>query len=392
MRSIVESIRFGIQGSYHRSYEAAMLLLCSFCLTIIVLAFLSIRSGLSETLARAASDEILIVFGTGADSEIISVLTVRDLTTVEGLVRQTIPEAANLSAELFVNIRIEKTGQEQAPVIGIRGVNQEAFDLRPGFAIEEGRHFEVGRREVIVGRALARQVDWLAPGASITIGEEDWVVSGIFSASGTVAESEIWGSTATLQNALHRQGIFQSLRIGLPDSAAAELVRQVLQDEIRDTALLIQTQSEYYQEQIDIMTEFVDYIAIPSIVILVSATLIAAMNSMYVMVRTRNREIAIMRAIGFPSITIVAGIFVQALMLCCIGYGVGLMAAHLLFGQIQASIMSTLSFRDVILALEVLPTNALIALVMILFFAMLGGLPSALFASQSSIINAMERN
>ena len=87
-----------------------------------------------------------------------------------------------------------------------------ALNVRPQVRIVEGRMFQPGTTEIVVGRAASRQfsraVGWL-DGA---FGQDTWQVVGIFEAEGSVAESEIWCDASVLQS-LYRRG--NSLPIGV---------------------------------------------------------------------------------------------------------------------------------------------------------------------------------
>ena len=86
-----------------------------------------------------------------------------------------------------------------------------AAKVREGVKIVEGRRFEFGRNEVIVGRAAAREFAGLDLGGEIDVNGEHWKVVGIFTDEGGLSESEIWTSSSILQAAFQRGTVYQTV-------------------------------------------------------------------------------------------------------------------------------------------------------------------------------------
>ena len=81
--------------------------------------------------------------------------------------------------------------------------------------IVEGRMFEPGTNEIIVGRAASRQFAGLTVGSIVQVGREPrGQVVGIFEADGRRAETEIWCDAKVLQAAYRRGNTYQSVLAG----------------------------------------------------------------------------------------------------------------------------------------------------------------------------------
>ena len=65
--------------------------------------------------------------------------------------------------------------------------------VRDDVSIVEGRMFQFGTNEVIVGRGAHGQFISTNVGDTIDSGKNQWRVVGVFEADGGVAETEIWG-------------------------------------------------------------------------------------------------------------------------------------------------------------------------------------------------------
>ena len=124
------------------------------------------------------------------------------------------------SAELFVIINLPKISTGSDVNVPLRGVERAAFEVRDKLKIVEGRMFEWGKNEVIVGVGAAREFAGLQVGDKMKVGRYEWPVVGVFSAGGGAAESEIWTDATVLQDAYHRGDSFQSVCVRLTSPAA----------------------------------------------------------------------------------------------------------------------------------------------------------------------------
>ncbi|MEO8198312.1 MAG: ABC transporter permease, partial [Thermoanaerobaculia bacterium] len=177
---------------------------------------LSIGEGFRATMSSGGRDDVAMIMRSGNDSEMMSGLGREDTDIVKqapGVARDAQGPVA--SAELFVVINIPKRSTGTAANVPLRGVQAKALEVRGTLSIVEGRMFEPGRNEVIVGRAAQREFRGLDLGATNRWGQNDWTVVGIFEDGGSVVESEIWSDAAVLQPAYNRGNFFQSVRAKL---------------------------------------------------------------------------------------------------------------------------------------------------------------------------------
>src|SRR5207244_2175086 len=124
------------------------------------------------------------------------------------------------SSELFVMINLPKRSTGTDANVPMRGVEKAAFPVRGDIRIVQGRTFEPGRNEVIVGVGAARAFAGLDVGRKIKVGQNQWEIVGVFSGGGGSAESEIWTDAAVLQPAYHRGDSFQSVYVKLSSPQA----------------------------------------------------------------------------------------------------------------------------------------------------------------------------
>src|SRR5678816_1679547 len=112
--------------------------------------------------------------------------------------------ASSSSSSTSPNVR-------RRPMPPFRGVGAAALAVRGDIKIIEGRKFESGRSEIIVGTGAARSFEGLDVGHKLRVGQNVWDVVGIFSGGGGAAESELWTDAAVLQAAYKRGESFQSV-------------------------------------------------------------------------------------------------------------------------------------------------------------------------------------
>ena len=134
-----------------------------------------------------------MVLRSDADTEMTSGLggeEARIISEAPGLERG--PDGPHASPELFVIVAhpLKRSGSDAN--VALRGLSEAALKVRPNFKIVEGRMFNPGVNEIVVGRAASRQFTGLTVGTSVRWGESTWQVVGIFDAGGSVAESELW--------------------------------------------------------------------------------------------------------------------------------------------------------------------------------------------------------
>src|SRR5258708_23086115 len=94
-------------------------------------------------------------------------------------------------------------------MVRLRGVDQSVMMVHQKVRIVEGRKFEGGRNEVIVGQGAASEFAGLDLGATLQMGKERWKIVGIFTAAGGIEESRIWADSSTLHGALLRGATVQ---------------------------------------------------------------------------------------------------------------------------------------------------------------------------------------
>jgi putative ABC transport system permease protein len=350
---------------------------------------LSMAEGFRATMEGTGDPDSAIVLRVGADAEMTSILLIDQVRTVSdapGIARSATGPMA--SPELFVQVDLLKRSTGTTANVPLRGVTPEAFLVRRKLQIVEGRRFEPGRNEVIVGRRAAVQFANLFVGSTLRWGENSWRVVGIFDGGGTVADSELWCDVRVLAPAYRRGESFQSVYVRLESPAAFDRLSRALTGDPRLNVKVLR-ERDYYAEQAVTVYTIITTIGFIVAGLMGIGAVFAAVNSMYSAVASRTREIATLRALGFRSGAVVISVLAES-MLLAIGGGIagGLIALVALNGY-QTSTINWQSFSQVAFAFTVTPGLLVRGIVYAVVIGFIGGLLPAIRAARLPVVVAL---
>lgn len=356
---------------------------------LVLTAVLAIAEGFKKSVTATGAPDVAVVLRSGSDSEMNSGLS-RDETRVisdaPGIARGA--KGPLTSAELFVIIDLPKRSTGTSANVPLRGVGENAYEVRGNVVIREGRAFEAGKNELIVGAGAARAFDGLQVGNSIKIGPNTWQVVGVFTAEGGIAESEIWTDASVLQPAYKRGDTFQSVYAKLNSSGSFTEFKDALSLNPQ-LKTKVERLSEFYAAQTTMVSEFISKIGVTIAVLMACGALFGALNTMYGAVSARTREISTLRALGFGSGPVIISVLVESVALSLIGGIVGAGIAWVAFDGYQASTLNWATFSQVTFAFAVTPALLVQAIIWSVVLGLLGGLFPALRAARLPIASAL---
>ncbi len=353
----------------------------------VLVSLLAMRDGFQTTLGATGRIDEAIVLRGGSNTELSSRLTREDATLIAqapGILAGP-DQWPLISAEVVVIVNLPKKSTGTDSNVEVRGVGPQALALRAQVKISQGRAFAAGRRELLVGRGAASQFSGLTVGSTIKLAGEPWAVVGLFE-SGDAHESEIWADAESVQSAYRRDG-YQSVRVKLTDALAFNEFKAALAADPR-LKVDVQRTRNYYATQSQRLRRLIDVLATTVAVIMAIGATFGALNTMYAAVATRQREIAIMRALGFASFSIVAAVMVEAIALALTGGLLGAGLAWLVFDNYTVSTLGA-NFSQVVFAFRVSPMLVGDALRWALAIGFLGGLLPALGAARAPLTSAL---
>jgi len=357
----------------------------------VLVALLSMAEGYAQTLRNSGSLDTAIVMRGASANEVSSSLTREDLVQIgqaPGVARNAKGEpilSAETVAAANLPVKGSKTGDQGSAQV--RGVSQAAFEVRPNVKIVEGRAFQPGLRELVIGKGAVRQFDGLTVGASLKLGNQPWVVVGIF-ASGDAMESELWGDANVVNDTYRRGNGANSATVKLDSPAAIKGFSDALEGNPQ-LKVKASTTLDFFAKQSEQMTKILRIIGITVGAIMAVGAVFGALNTMFAAVATRAREIATLRAMGFRGLPVVVAVMLETTLLAFIGGLIGGLVAFVVFNGFEASTMGAGSVGKLSFSLAVSPGLLWEGIKWALAIGFVGGLFPAVRAASLPVTTAL---
>ncbi|MCG8505810.1 MAG: ABC transporter permease [Sphingomonadales bacterium] len=355
----------------------------------VLLAFLSMANGFRVTVQGSGSPENAIVMRANSSAELNSVVSRDQANLIEeapGIRREN--GQPLVSSELYVVVDGIKRTTGTEVNIPLRGIALKGAELREGVEIIEGRMFESGRNELVVGAGVLREFAGFELGREMTFGKTRWKVVGVFSAAGSVFDSELWADARVVQSLFQRGSSFQTVRVRLESPESVEELRAYVDADPR-LQLDVKTEQQYFSEQSSQTSDLILFLGWPLGVLMALGALAGALNTMYTSVAARARDVATLRAIGFGGIPTFVSTLAESLLLAVLGGLIGSVAAYLLFDGLSASTLGG-SFTQVVFAFELSPAVILNGTVLALIIGFIGGFFPAWRAARLPVTTAFQ--
>ena len=351
-------------------------------------ALLAMAVGFETTLKAAGRKDVALVLRGGSDAEINSGLGRDDVDLIKQApgVRLGTDGHPLASAEMMVIAEVLRGNNSRDAVnVTLRGVDPDAFELRPQLKVVEGRRFTTGLREIIVGRGVVRQFKGAQMGSTVRMRGSDWKVVGVFE-SGDANESELWTDINVSRTTFGRTGS-SSVRLGLESPETLDKVKASLSGDPRLTVDVIGEQ-DYFSGQTKNFRKSIGVLAGIVTLIMALGAIFAALNSMYAAVAARGKEIATLRAIGFGGLSVLISVMIEALLLAVAGGVLGAFLAYVLFNDMSVSTLGQ-NFTQVVFNFRVTPELVIRGLVISVVIGMIGGLLPAIRAARLPVTTGL---
>jgi len=353
----------------------------------VLVAMLAMGEGFQATLKGTGSDETAIILRGGSQAETNSVIA-RDqiplLSSLAGIARGADGKPL-VSPELSQVVNLPTMSDGSDANAQLRGVGTQAWALRPGVRIVEGRQFRAGLRELIVGQGAARQFRGLDVGSQLVLANQQWTIVGRF-ASGDSHDSELWADVDVLGPTYQRTS-FQSVTVKLAGTDGFQQLKASLAADPR-LKLDVQTTRDYYAKQSEGLTKLIRILGTVIGSIMAVGAVFGALNTMYAAVAGRAREIATMRALGFRGLPVVVAVMLETMLLALLGGLLGAALAWLIFNGYSVSTLGS-NFSQVVFQFKVSPELLWNGLKWALGIGLVGGLFPALRAARLPVTEAL---
>ena len=381
-------LRYSARNLWARKLTTALTAGGMALVVFVFAAVMMLDAGLKQTLVATGQPDNILVTRRSSGTEIQSGVDRTQAAIVESQPEIAIgPGGVSMaSKEVVVLIAQPKRDTGVPTNVTVRGVGAEGLALRPQVRVISGRMFRPGSAEIVVGRSIGERFDGTGIGESLRFGGRDWTVVGVFDGGGSAFDSEIWGDGEQMIQAFRRQA-FSSVAARLGDPARFDELKRRLESDPRLT-LDVKRERTFYEEQSEVMSNFISYLGLTLSVIFSVGAMIGAMITMYSAVANRTAEIGALRALGFRRGSILLAFLAEALFLALIGWIVGLALASGM-QLVQISTMNWQSFSELAFRFTLTPVIVLKSLVFALAMGLAGGFLPAVRAARLKIVDAL---
>jgi len=355
----------------------------------VFVAMLSLANGFKATLVASGSPGNALILRAGSPTEMMGGVTLDSVRVVQdapGVARDSSGPLVTQEVVGVMPFPLISTGTDAN--VQVRGVSSNVLRVRTFAKITEGRMFQPGLSEIVVGRNSSRTYMGLTLGNTVQFGGGRWQVVGIFDTGGSAFDSEIWCDAKLLNEILKRpDNIFQSVTVHLASPQTFQQFKDAVTSDPRMN-VDVTREIDYYAKQSTTMTRLITVLGGLVAAIMAIGAVFGALNTMYSAIAERGREIATMRAVGFSSSNVILSFLFEALSISLVGGILGCLAVLPLNG-FTTNTMNFQTFANVAFAFKITFDLLLLGIVFALVMGVLGGMLPAIRAATRPVAVAL---
>ncbi len=339
----------------------------------LVFAAGAFNHGMDRVLSATGSKQNIIFLGAGSEESLerseIPVQAEAQISAGVRGIRNLLGSPAVSGEVHYMGMLTFPNGHQDQALL--RGVTPNAFLVHQQVRLLEGRYPSSG--EVLVGRLAHHTLNvpknQLRPGATLLFEDQALTIAGVFMAPGTVMESEVWFDRNDLMTLAQRDSL--SCVVARMESPDGYLDADLFASQRLDLELVALRETDYYQ-QLSAFYGPVRGMAWLTAILIAAGAVFGGLNMLYAAFASRIRELATLQAVGFTRPAILLSLLQESLLAALTGTLLATVLAIPLLGQIQ------INFSMGTFYLELLPSIALLGLVVGIVLGTLGALPPAL--------------
>lgn len=285
-----------------------------------------------------------------------------------------VPEAL-----VFMRAREKVTGRAFGfPMVG---AGPELTAYTSELHLTSGRMFRRGLRELIANNYCAQIYENFAVGDTRVIQGRDWRVVGNFNLGRSGDVCVVYADADTVLSAFGR-GSFNEVNVMLQSPSTFDELTSAIK---ANPQLQIRAESEadLAKQNFGPVNGILNFVSYFVATIMALAATIGAANSLYAVVDSRRRELAMLRAVGFGGAPVVAATLLEAMLVALSGAVLGAALAWLFFDNRAAS---PFGFQ---FHLAVTPSLALLGIVWALGIGLIAGVMPAFRAARVPVTAAL---
>ena len=328
-----------------------------------------------------------IPWSKGALSEIESSLS-RDQTGVLASQPEVVTLADHQAAvrEIALQLTLRKQEGGGLASLSLRGSSPDAFAVRPRVRLVQGRLWQPGTTEVIVGSQVAKQFPEAHLSETLRFGRREWTVVGIFEAQGSGFDSEVWGDAEQMMTTFHRT-VFSSMTVRLADPERLPAFKARLERDPR-FKVSVKREPEYYEGKAEGLARLIRVTGLFLTVVFSVGAILGATMTMSASVAHRTTEIGTLRTVGFTRSHILQAFLLESVLLGLAGGLLGVAGAALL-NHVTISTVNWDTGAELAFGFHLTPGMAGEGLLFAVFMGLIGGLVPAARAARIEIVQAL---
>ena len=283
--------------------------------------------GMERSLVSSGAEKNVIFLGAGSEesierSEMSPSVTAQVRAGIRGIREEG--GVSFLSPEVHMALMVAFAKEDPSLSQAVfRGVTPAAFSVHPAVQISEGRFFNPGADEIIVGNLTATRLN--VPQERMAIGQSLWVegreltIVGRFNAPGTVMDAEVWCSLAGLQLLSRRDSLSCIvLSLGEGEFADAEAFAAMR----LDLEIVALRESDYYRKLVAFYQPVRIMIWVTALLVGLGG-LLGGLNTMVAAFSSRAPEIGMLQSLGYSRLAVMLSFVQESVLVSASGALVG---------------------------------------------------------------------
>ncbi|MFZ0294030.1 MAG: ABC transporter permease [Candidatus Sulfotelmatobacter sp.] len=353
----------------------------------ILVASLALVNGLRTVFKNTANPLQLLVLRKGGTSELSSIVSTEAFATLRSQAGIAVGQRGEpLASQELVNVtNLPSVDNPKGMNVTVRGLSTTGIEMRKVRLID-GRWFQPGQREIVVGKAVAKRYPSARIGSRIRFGKGDWEIVGVMDGGQSALNSEIWGDFNQVSGDYNRQDSPSSVLLRATDTVTLEALKHSIEDDRRLGARAI-TEEDYYESQTSSGAPL-EFLGIFVAVIMAIGGGFAAMNTMYAAVALRAKEIGTLRTLGFSETSILACFLIESILLSVLAGILGCLLA-LPLNWVTTGVGNFASFSEIAFQFHTGTAVMFTGLTFAIVLGALGGFLPARAAARKEILSAL---
>lgn len=379
---------YSVKNLWTRRVTTGLTMVGMGLVVFVFMAVLMLAQGLERVMGKTGDPTNAIVLRKGALSDFESVITRDQAATLAMQPEVLLTAEGRLSVvrEVGLQVTLRKPDTGKLTSLTLRGSAANVFAVRPRVRLVQGRSWEPGTTEIIVGSHVATQFPEAGLHQVVRFGNRAWTVVGVFDGAGSGFDSEVWGDAEQFMTTLHHT-VFSSMTMRLVHPTLLAQLKDRLERDPRYNVTVMR-EPEYYEGKAETLARMIRMTGVFLTVVFSVGAMLGATMTMSASVAQRTTEIGTLRTLGFTRFDILLAFLVESIALGGIAGLAGIACASLL----QLATVSTMNHdtgTEIVFRFHLAPEQIGLGLLFAVIMSVVGGLVPAARAARLDVVRAL---